>query len=119
LNRQALELLHRLHERRGDSDYVFPGRAAGPQTDLKKFWRTVSGRAGLKGTRIHDLRHTHASLLANSGESLQTIGRLLGHSSPSTTAKYSHLNDAALRAASAIAGEAMAASDVKSRSQAL
>jgi integrase len=112
LNRQAQELLQRLHEKRGDSDYVFPGRAVGPQTDLKKIWRTVSIRAGLKGTRIHDLRHTHASLLANSGESLQTIGRLLGHSSPNTTAKYSHLNDAALRAAVAIAGEAMAAADV-------
>jgi len=112
LNRQAQELLQRLHEKRGDSDYVFPGRAVGPQTDLKKIWRTVSIRAGLKGTRIHDLRHTHASLLANSGESLQTIGRLLGHSSPNTTAKYSHLNDAALLAAVAIAGEAMAAADV-------
>jgi integrase len=54
-------------------------------------------RAGLRHVRLHDLRHTTASLLAIAGVDLLTIGRILGHSSTQTTARYSHLSDAALR----------------------
>ena len=43
--------------------------------------------------RIHDLRHTYASVLASAGLSLPIIGALLGHSQPQTTARYSHLFD--------------------------
>ncbi|TGQ60212.1 hypothetical protein EN848_33480, partial [bacterium M00.F.Ca.ET.205.01.1.1] len=49
--------------------------------------------------RIHDLRHTYASVLASAGLSLPIIGALLGHSQPATTARYSHLMDDPLRQA--------------------
>lgn len=54
-------------------------------------WLSATKRAGLEGFHFHDLRHTHASLLAAHGASLLEIGRVLGHKTPSTTARYSHL----------------------------
>jgi len=47
--------------------------------------------AGLSDVRIHDLRHTYASLLINNGVSLYEVQELLGHSSPSMTQRYAHL----------------------------
>jgi site-specific recombinase XerD len=47
--------------------------------------------------RIHDLRHTFASHLVSSGESLPVVGKLLGHTRPQTTARYARLADTAVR----------------------
>ena len=55
--------------------------------------------AGLMDCRIHDLRHSYASMLASAGLSLPVIGALLGHTQPATTARYAHLFDDPLRAA--------------------
>jgi integrase len=55
--------------------------------------------AGLRDVRLHDLRHTYASILASAGLSLPIIGALLGHTQAQTTARYSHLMDDPLRAA--------------------
>jgi site-specific recombinase XerD len=49
--------------------------------------------------RLHDLRHTYASVLASAGLSLPVIGALLGHTQPATTHRYAHLFDDPLRAA--------------------
>jgi integrase len=93
--------------------------------DVKRTWQTVCETAGLgarleqkdasgkviKGedgkpltvwepnVRLHDLRHSFASVLASGGLSLQIVGALLGHSQPRTTARYAHLYDDVLRAA--------------------
>lgn len=91
--------------------YVVAGASAGeedekPRADLKKPWAAVTKRAGLDGLRIHDLRHSFASVGAWSGLGLPVIGSLLGHADVSTTAKYTHIaNEAARRAADAIAGQ--------------
>ena len=53
--------------------------------------------AGLADVRIHDLRHTFASLLVSGGASLEMIGKLLGHSQMQTTQRYAHLMDSPLR----------------------
>jgi integrase len=55
--------------------------------------------AGIAGLRIHDLRHSYASQLVSAGHSLPLIGALLGHSNPNMTARYAHLLDDPLRAA--------------------
>ena len=81
-----------------------------PRADLNRPWRAIAKRAGLEGVRIHDLRHTHASIGAGAGLGLPIIGKLLGHSQSSTTARYAHLDADPLRSASeVIAGRIAAA----------
>ena len=59
-------------------DHVIAGdNPAKPRADLHRPWRAVSKRAGLKGVRLHDLRHTHASIGAGAGFGLPIIGKLL------------------------------------------
>jgi len=58
----------------------------------------VQREADLPDVRIHDLRHTFASLLVSGGASLEIIGRLLGHSQMQTTQRYAHLMESPLRA---------------------
>ncbi|ANG97783.1 hypothetical protein A8A54_15605 [Brucella pseudogrignonensis] len=77
--------------------YVVASESAGmkdekPRHDIKKPWATISERADLKGLRIHDLRHTFASVGAGGGLGLPVIGKLLGHSQASTTQRYAHLD---------------------------
>jgi integrase len=67
--------------------------------ELRATWAEVCARAGFEGVRIHDLRHSYASILASAGMSLPLIGALLGHTQAQTTARYGHLLDSALRAA--------------------
>ena len=78
--------------------WVFPGDANGkPVQEIKRFWHDVRKQAKLTDVRIHDLRHTFASLLVSGGMSLPMIGKLLGHTQVQTTQRYSHLFDDPLR----------------------
>jgi len=81
--------------------WLFPGDAKDkdqPVQDLRKFWDRVRKKAGLpRQVRIHDLRHTFASLVAGDGASLLMIGKLLGHTQSKTTERYAHLVDQPLR----------------------
>lgn len=79
-----------------------------PRSDLSRPWRLVSRAAGLEGVRLHDLRHTHASIGAAAGLGLPIIGKLLGHAQASTTARYAHLADDPLRRASDAIGTRIA-----------
>lgn len=87
--------------------YLLPGKTDGTHvTDLQACWERVRAAARLEDVRIHDLRHSFASVGAASGDSMLIIGALLGHSSPKTTARYTHLSDHPLKsAADRIAGE--------------
>ena len=53
----------------------------------------------MSDVRLHDLRHTYASMALAQGETVLTIGRLLGHRNPATTLKYIHLDDTIVREA--------------------
>jgi integrase len=100
LSAPARQLLDRLHAQRNGSPWLFPGRDGGkPREDLKYAWARICKAAGIANLRIHDLRHSYASFLVSAGFSLPTIGALLGHASPTTTARYSHLLDDPLRQA--------------------
>ena len=76
--------------------------------DLNRPWKLVSKRAALEGVRLHDLRHTHASFGAAAGLGLPIIGKLLGHTQPSTTQRYAHLDLDPLRRASDSIGNRLA-----------
>lgn len=106
LSSAACALLKRMRDARAaKSAWLFPGRSPDhPYKDLKAFWRSVTQAADLKDYRIHDNRHTHASHLVSSGLSLPIVGRLLGHTNPSTTQRYVHLADDPLRQAAEIIG---------------
>lgn len=99
-------------EARGETvTYVFEGNDGKPLVDIKKTWVAVCAAAGITGMRVHDLRHTYASILASAGLSLPIIGALLGHSQPATTARYSHLMDDPLRAATERVGAIVTGGD--------
>jgi len=105
LSAAAVTLLKRIHgdaPRDGDGTpvepFVFPGRVPGTHLEnCKRFWRAIRKEAGLDWLRIHDLRHTFASVLASAGASLPMIGALLGHTKADTTLRYAHLLDDPLR----------------------
>ena len=99
LSAPARLLLAELREQASeDALYVFPG-PKGHRVEIKDNWAAICGAADIKGVRIYDLRHTYASILVSGGLSLPIVGQLLGHTQPSTTARYAHLQDDPLRAA--------------------
>ena len=124
LSAPALKLLTDMKEK-SDSDHLFPSREDGKhQVDLKASWRTILIAADLvdiigytktkrgkpkpiyrNSVRVHDLRHTYASLLASDNYSLPLIGALLGHTQASTTQRYAHLMDDPLRKATERVGQ--------------
>lgn len=102
LNPPALSVLAGLERMRGN-DHVIVGGLPGRHLTLhglEQIWQVVRDHAKLKDVRLHDLRHSFASVAVSGGSSLPLLGRLLGHSQPSTTQRYSHFETDPLRAAS-------------------
>jgi integrase len=101
LSAQALTLVASVIEASDpNSSLLFPGKKPGqPLREIKKFWSAVLRHAGIINYRRHDNRHTYASHLVSSGLSLEIVGRLLGHTTTTTTKRYAHLADDPLRAA--------------------
>lgn len=111
--------------------YVFPGSSGKPLTDVKRTWASVCLKAGLTeqvpkkarngkvvkdndgkpimiaqpSVRMHDLRHSFASILVSAGASLPLIGQMLGHTQVQTTQRYAHLFDDPLREAAETVGQ--------------
>ncbi len=82
---------------RGQSIYLFPSPRTGlPYRSIFQSWDRVRRNAGMPELRIHDLRHSFASFLVNSGRSLYEVQRLLGHTSSRTTQRYAHLSNDSL-----------------------
>lgn len=112
LSAEAIEVLERQKPLSNDSDYVFPSpRGDKPYVNLRKSWVQICERAKITGVRLHDLRHTVASVAVGQGASLPLIGKLLGHTQAQTTMRYAHIDiDPALKAANQVGaaiGEAM------------
>ncbi|MBG0801271.1 site-specific integrase [Methylocystis sp. H4A] len=90
--------------------YVIAGARAGqPRADLNKPWARVKRIAGLDGVRLHDLRHSFASVGAGASLGLPIIGKLLGHSQAATTQRYAHVGADPLRRAADTIGATIAA----------
>ncbi|MDH3611973.1 MAG: tyrosine-type recombinase/integrase [Gammaproteobacteria bacterium] len=99
LSSAALALLRQLPREEGNP-FLFPGRDPGKNlVNIDKAWRRIRAEAGVPDVRLHDLRRTVGSWLAQSGNSLHLIGRVLNHRTPSTTQVYArfgndHVRDA-------------------------
>ncbi len=105
LNEAAKEILQTL-PRVSRNPYVIIGNKTGEHlVNLRKPWHRIRKEAELEDVRLHDLRHSFASLAAASGASLPLIGRLLGHTQPQTTARYAHLAHDPLREVNEKVGE--------------
>lgn len=100
LNSAAQQVLEELLERRSDEEhtgaslYVFPSRSGtrkGHIFDLRKPFARACKAAGIKNFRVHDLRHTFASLAVSSGADLYVVQKLLGHKDIAMTQRYAHL----------------------------
>lgn len=93
LGAPALELLVAMARIEGNP-FVFPGaKEARHLVGLPKIWERVRSVAGIDDVRLHDLRHSFASVGAGAGIGLTIVGKLLGHRDPKTTARYSHIAD--------------------------
>ena len=93
----ARDVLDRLPR---SSAWVFPVKDLRARSMwLQRFWSEVRAEADVEDVRLHDLRHSYASVALLGGESVRAVGRLLGHEQSSTTLKYAHLSDASVREA--------------------
>ena len=96
--------------------YVVAGRKSGsPFQSLSRAWHIAREYAGLSDVHLHDLRHSFASIAASQGLSLYTIGKLLGHRNPKTTARYAHLARDVVQSANDEIGAVMQAAIRKPR----
>lgn len=110
LSAPALTLLREIPRAEGNP-YIFPGRGPRGATveekartpthliNISKPWDRVRRAAGVEDVRLHDLRRTVGSWLAQAGNSLHLIGRVLNHSNQSTTAVYARFGEDSVRAA--------------------
>src|SRR5260370_34637932 len=88
LSADVVTMLKRM-KAEAQSDLLFPGL---PEAALRYAWQSIRKRAGIPGVRLHDLRHSFASVAVSNGVDLYTVGKLLGHKSVQTTQRYAHLS---------------------------
>jgi integrase len=107
LGAPAIQVLADLQRR---SEWVLPTASGSGPVSLSKPWSRIRDEAGLADVRLHDLRHSFASVGAGAGLGLPIIGKLLGHRAAATTARYAHLADDPVRQASEAISSRIAAS---------
>ena len=94
ISEKLKELIHTIPH---TSKYLFPSPKTNlPQKDFYRSWDHARRKALLKDVRLHDLRHSFASALVNSGRSLYEVQTLLGHSNMKMTQRYAHLSNESL-----------------------
>jgi integrase len=109
LGAPVLEILASVPRVEG-SPFVLPSfKGNGHLVGLQKIWEKIRKRAGLEDVRIHDLRHSFASVAVAGGDSLYLVGKVLGHRQSNSTERYAHLHDDPLRAVADRAANKIAA----------
>lgn len=100
LSQEAVATLRRQMASSGEHEFVFPsGGCQGHMVAIKRVWSKLCRVAAIESCRLHDLRHSFASVIVSNGGNLELIGGMLGHSQPSTTKRYAHLYDTPMREA--------------------
>lgn len=109
LNAPALAILGSLPKDTGNPNVFAGNRRDSRVVGIDKVWVRIRKNAGLEDVRLHDLRHSFASVGALGGLSLPVIGALLGHKHAATTSRYAHLSADPIRAANEMIGARIAA----------
>jgi len=92
----ALKILEKL-PRWDECPYLVPNPdTLKPFVQIHKAWDNARIAAGLPDVRMHDLRHSMASNMVNSGRSIYEVAKVLGHSQLKTTQRYAHLSQETL-----------------------
>ena len=98
LSEAAMSVLDEAYDE--DSVWLFPNpKTVKPYTTISRVWYRIRKEAGIEGFRLHDLRHSFASYLAQAGESTIAIAESLGHSDYRVSQRYVHLNQDTMRKA--------------------
>jgi integrase len=106
LSKAALEIIQKLPRFEG-CPYILPSPISmKPFSQIHKAWNNARIAAGIPDVRMHDLRHSMASNMVNSGRSLYEVSQVLGHSQLKTTQRYAHLSQETLLEAVDAAAEA-------------
>jgi integrase len=102
LSRAALRVLASIPRQ---SEWLFPSPFTDSHiTTIFEPWAKIRKEAELEDVRLHDLRHTFASFLVNSGCSLYEVQKILGHHDPKVTTRYAHLAQESLLRAAELVG---------------
>ncbi len=107
LSDAAIELLDSLPRQDGVPWVFFNPKTLKPPVSIFCAWNSIRNKVGLNNVRLHDLRHSFASFLVNSGRSLYEVQTLLGHHNPKVTMRYAHLSPGALIDAANIVGSVL------------
>jgi integrase len=108
VNAPALAVFSGLEREQGSPWVIRGAKPLAHLVNLEKPWRRIRAKAGLADVRLHDLRHSFASVAVGLGEGLPMIGKLLGHTQTQTTARYAHLAADPVKAATERVGAAIA-----------
>lgn len=99
LSQAAIDIINELPRYDGNP-WLLPNLDTGrPFVSIKRAWSTARDEAGLSDVRLHDLRHSAASFMINSGIDLFAVGKVLGHRDVQSSQRYSHLTNDTLLAA--------------------
>lgn len=99
LSFEAMEVIKNLASK-GQSIWLFPGKTGKtPMSYPHTYWKNILKECNIEDFRLHDLRHSYASFMINSGCTLYEVQKVLGHSDPKMTQRYAHLNAKAVLSA--------------------
>lgn len=103
LSDQAIHVIQAIQ--RSESPYIVGNpETQAPYKNIFYAWDSIRKAAGLSDVRIHDLRHSFASFLINSGIDIYQVKEMLGHHQINTTMRYAHLNRSTIRNAANVVG---------------
>ena len=95
---KVIEIVTSLRKQQ-NGQYLFANFKGQPMQDIKKKWQKIRLEINMPHLRLHDLRHSFASFMANKGIPVRLISELLGHSNIQTTLRYAHVFDKILKKA--------------------
>jgi integrase len=103
MNTDIRKVLLEAKLRCASSEYVFPEFLKVTKTAISHRFKVLCEKLGIKGLRFHDLRHTAATPMVESGFGIDKVSKILGHSNINMTMRYSHPDNSLREAVESLA----------------